>query len=290
MEIYEYRGESMTIWKAHLIRENLTIKSKEMGLRLPQMQMLLAQERFLARLFSIDEGRFFVWKGGSLFIREYSLLKTPRYTIDIDLLLKGTDYQNLHKILEKACIQQLNDGFAFSKITSTPMERETPYGGDRFEIQWSLFEKPQSETLKIDICAGDIVTPIMKNFSELAIIADDELHLTVNIYPAEFIFAEKLETILRFGTGNTRCKDLIDLWVLTQIKINKKDLGSAINSCFKNRSQDFSMEQLNEILRNDFFIKNMTRIAEANFNQLDLPSIKNIAEDILTFIKTSKIQ
>lgn len=288
MEVYEYRGESMTIWKAHLIRENLVEKSKGMGLRLPQMQMLLAQERFLARLFSVDEGRFFVWKGGSLFIREYSILKVSRYTVDLDLLLRGTDYQNLQKILEKVCVQSLNDGFIFSKITSTPMEREAPYGGDRFEIQWTLFEKSQSETLKIDICTGDVVTPIAKNFSELIILPDDDLHLTANIYPAEFIFAEKLETVFRFGTGNTRCKDLIDLWTLIQIKMNKNDLVTAVKSCFKNRSQHFSIERLNEILSDDFFIKNMARIAEANFNQLNLPSVKSMAEEIFKFIEDFK--
>ena len=37
------------------------------------------------------------------------------------------------------------------------MERETPYGGDRFEIQWTMFDKNQSESLKVDVCAGDFI-------------------------------------------------------------------------------------------------------------------------------------
>ncbi len=72
----------MIIWKPHFIREVLVVKSKEFGLRLPQMQMLLAQERFLSRLFSLNEGKNFIWKGGSLFLREYSELDIPRYTVD----------------------------------------------------------------------------------------------------------------------------------------------------------------------------------------------------------------
>ena len=103
----------MTNWNPQIIREKLIEKSKSLKIRLPQMQMLLAQERFLARLFSLDEGRFFVWKGGSLLIREYSTLEIPRYTIDIDLLLKGTDFKNTIGILDKSCSVSLNYGFEF---------------------------------------------------------------------------------------------------------------------------------------------------------------------------------
>jgi predicted nucleotidyltransferase component of viral defense system len=290
MEIYEYSGESMIIWKAHLIREKLILKSKEMGLRLPQMQMLLAQERFLARLFLIEEGQFFIWKGGSLFIREYSTLGIPRYTVEVDLLIKGMNYQNFHKILEKACLQSLEDGFRFTKTKFIPMERETPYGGDRFEIEWTMFDKAQSESLKLDICAGDVVIPIEKDFSDLTILSDDNLHLIANIYPAEFIFAEKLETIFRFGTGNTRFKDLLDIWSLVKSGIDTSKLKKPIEACFKNRNQKFSYSRLKEILEDDFFVRNMERIAEANFDQLKLVPIKYMMSDILKFCKNVKIE
>ncbi|MDE0518457.1 MAG: nucleotidyl transferase AbiEii/AbiGii toxin family protein [Bdellovibrionales bacterium] len=39
----------------------------------------------------------------------------------------------------------------------------------------------------------------------------DISNISFQVYPPEFIFAEKLETIVRFGTGNTRVKDFIDL-------------------------------------------------------------------------------
>lgn len=52
----------MTNWNPQIIREKLIEKSKSLKIRLPQMQMLLAQERFLARLFSIDEGHFLFGK------------------------------------------------------------------------------------------------------------------------------------------------------------------------------------------------------------------------------------
>lgn len=275
----------MTIWKSHLIRESLVKKSKELGLRLPQMQMLLAQERFLARLLSLDEGKHFIWKGGSLFFREYSTLDIPRYTVDLDLLIKGIDIDRTFKILSKACDLSLEDGFEFSEILSTPMERETPYGGDRFQIKWKMFGKAQSETLKLDVCAGDVVSSIKKDFSQLSILPNDDLGLSVNIYPAEFIFAEKLETIFRFGTGNTRCKDLVDLWSLIKLDLDGEKLQKAVNACFENRSQVFSLTRLEEILHDEFFIKNMRRLAEAHFSNLGLPEFSTINIDIIKYSK-----
>ena len=49
----------------------------------------------------------------------------------------------------------LNDGFQFFNISKDIMKRETLYGGERFSIDWSLFQKGQSEALKIDVCSGD---------------------------------------------------------------------------------------------------------------------------------------
>ena len=43
---------------------------------------------------------------------------------------------------------------------------------------------------------------------------EDINNISFQVYPPEFILAEKLETIIRFGTGNTRVKDFIDLDIL----------------------------------------------------------------------------
>jgi hypothetical protein len=46
------------------IRQKLAQLAKQLGLRMPDVQLLLCQERSLARLGSIAEGRSFIWKGG----------------------------------------------------------------------------------------------------------------------------------------------------------------------------------------------------------------------------------
>ena len=62
--------------------------AEQVGLKIPQIEILLAQERFMARLGSMDQGKHFVWKGGSLILRLYRSLPTPRFTIDLDLYLQ----------------------------------------------------------------------------------------------------------------------------------------------------------------------------------------------------------
>lgn len=278
----------MTVWNQQSIRDALIIKSKEMGFRLPQMQMLLAQERFLARLYSLPEGKHFIWKGGSLIIRKYSSLEIPRYTVDIDLLLKGIDYKNTLGLLQKACNINLNDGFDYSKaFIITPMERETPYGGDGYEIQWTMFGKNQSAPLRIDVATGDIVDAHTSDFFDLAILPDDGLHISTYVYPPEFIFAEKLETIFRFGAGITRAKDLIDLWSLIKFGIDETKLKISVEACFKNRNRQFSFSELQDIMEDEFFIKNMMRLFKAKFNYLNLPSFKELSSDIVLFCKQS---
>jgi hypothetical protein len=67
------------------IWQKLAQLAKQLGLRMPEVQLLLCQERFLARLGSIAEGRSFIWMGGSPILRLYRIESLPRYTIDIDL-------------------------------------------------------------------------------------------------------------------------------------------------------------------------------------------------------------
>ena len=121
--------------------------------------MLLCQERFLARLGSIPEGRAFIWKGGSLIVRLYRTVAIPRYTIDVDLTVGGISSDSVRGVLEKAMRIDLGDGFVFTGITAHSMERDTPYGGERFELDWRFFSKGSSRKLRIDACAGDVVDP-----------------------------------------------------------------------------------------------------------------------------------
>ena len=199
------------------LRTRLAAAAKQLGLRMPQVQLLLAQERFLFRLAATDEDKNIIWKGGSLILRRYSHMKPPRFTSDIDLLARGLEIAKAEVLIREAMNLNLEDGFQFFDIKRTPMERDTPYGGERIEIAWRFQGKQNSEPLRIDLCAGDDVDPEQVPLNEVYLLDDDSSAATLQVYPPEFIIAEKVETMVRFKTGNTRLKDFIDIWTLAQL-------------------------------------------------------------------------
>lgn len=274
----------MNNWNPYQIREKLALEAKRLNLRMPQVQLLLCQERFLSRLMQIKEGKYFIWKGGSLILRKYQALKTPRFTVDLDFLAKGIDIKATELIFKKAVSINLEDGFEFGGIESVPMKRKTPYGGDRYEIYWKLFGKGQSESLKIDVCAGDDVEVIRLPSDQIFLIPENKQNLTLSIYPAEFIFAEKLETAVRFSTGNTRLKDYIDLWTLIDRGLDDKILINAIIRCFERRRRKFSLDDINKIFSNKEFSQIMEEAKERNYKKLQLPPMIKIFEKIKNYL------
>lgn len=259
--------------------------AQKIGLKIPQIEILLAQERFMARLGTLEEGKHFVWKGGSLILRLYRSIPTPRFTIDLDLLIHGFKIADVSSLLEKVAVVELGDGFRFTKITHTPMKHETPYGGTRYKLSWTFFDKPRSQTLDIDVCAGDTVDPKKISSKDVFLIDIDPSSVPFSVYPAEYIFAEKLETIFRFKTGNTRVKDFVDLYSLSGSKLDQRFLVEAIKKCFQTRNTILDVKQLEHILKDDGFLDDLEKRRHRHFANLELPHMKVVGETILKLVK-----
>jgi predicted nucleotidyltransferase component of viral defense system len=254
---------------------------------MPQVQLLLAQERFLFRIARVDENKKLIWKGGSLILRRYSQLKPPRFTSDIDFTLKDLIISQGEDLIRAAAKLDLHDGFVFMEITQFPMERDTPYGGERFEVSWQFQGKRNSEALRIDLCAGDDVDAERIQLNEVYLLDDDASDASLAVYPPEFIFAEKLETLVRFGTGNTRLKDFIDLWTLAQLpekELPRKSCIAAIQRCFERRETKLRENDWNEILRDIEFQELMETARTRNFSKLTIPSVQKMFTVISKFL------
>jgi predicted nucleotidyltransferase component of viral defense system len=270
-------------WNQKTMKDILADRAKALGIRMPQAQNLLAQERFLARLAKTEFGTKFIWKGGSLVLRAYSSLEIPRYTVDLDFLAKGISIDKVQAAFVKATEVHLDDGFVFGRITNGPIERDLPYGGERFEIAWTLFDKQNSESLKIDVAAGDVVTPRQVDANKLFLCPDADETLTLLVYPPEFIIAEKLETVLNFGTGNTRVKDLIDLWTLKR-NVAPQETITAIHQCFTNRKTELNWPEIKEILSDDDYITFVNEAIQRNYSYLKLQSTEVIMKDLVVWV------
>ena len=274
----------MNPWNPATLRPKLADAAKRLHIGLSQAQLLLAQERFLARLAGIKEGKHFVWKGGSLVLRRYSRLKIPRYTADIDLLASGLKISQVESAFKKAMEVDLDDGFSFSGISKTEMERDTPYGGDRYEIGWRLFKRPGSEILRVDVCTGDDVDPEQVSGRDVFLVDDEKEAVTVLVYPPEFVFAEKLETMVRFKTGNTRFKDFIDMWNLIQLPLSTETTREAVQRCFERRGTPLSPKKWHEILGDKEFQELMETVRGRKHASMELPAVDQIFKEIGRFL------
>jgi predicted nucleotidyltransferase component of viral defense system len=275
--------------KEQELRIKLKQLAKDLRLRTPEVQMLLCQGRFLARLGSIPEGSAFIWKGGSLMLRLYRTEGQPRYTIDVDFSVSGISTNSVRSVLQKAMAIDLQDGFAFTSITSESMERDLPYGGNRYELNWTFFSKQGARKLKIDACAGDVVIPNIVTDKEAFLLPIGANNIEFRVYPKEFVFAEKLETIARFRTGNTRCKDFIDIWMLIQTGVEVKSLGAAIRMVFSNRGTSFSVQKIRDILTDTLFRDRLETHRKRHFADLDVPEIRKVSDDILELLGSLKM-
>jgi predicted nucleotidyltransferase component of viral defense system len=200
------------------LKERLRIVARERNLTYDEIWHNLILERFLARLCHSKYKTNFILKGGSLLAR---YIPIGRETKDLDFLVEklknGEEF--LSTALDHICNIHLDDGFVFEKVKiGKLMHPHMDYTG----LEVLLLAKlggPQTH-IQIDLGFGDIVDAI-----------DYPMHLTstskgplfeskiqVKSYPKEFIFAEKLETVIYRGSGNTRMKDFHDLYSLVSLE------------------------------------------------------------------------
>ena len=106
------------MWTPHEIRNRLENLKTKFHFKMPQMQTLLYQERFLLRLYHLKEGKNYIWKGGgSLLVRRYQPpYQKPRFTVDLDLEAWKTSVSKTKEIFKKAMAVDLKDGFEFLGI------------------------------------------------------------------------------------------------------------------------------------------------------------------------------
>ena len=214
-------------------------KEKEVPFNACWKQLLL--ERFLSRLGRSSYVDKLIFKGG--FLLSY-LIKIGRETIDIDFLLTKMKAEKnlLQEICEEISAIPSNDGFnfSFSKIDLLS-QPHMDYPGYRITLNASFAQ--MKDKIHIDIGIGDVVTPqqVELNLYQYKGKPFFEESVSLHVYPIESIFAEKLETILYKGSGNSRMKDYHDLYLLSRGNLTEfQKLKAAIQKTCSNRGTPFS--------------------------------------------------
>lgn len=210
-----------------------------------RLRRALAFDRFLARIFANNDPPWLLKGGYSLELR---LHKAARSTKDIDLIIpapgraiRESDNQLLaiREMLQDAVERDLGDWFNFR--ISAPKEDITaePYGGGRFTVT-ALIANKTFDTFPLDISLGEALVSDPDWIEGITFLE------FVNIPPARVAalpidqhFAEKVHvyTFPREGSINSRVKDLVDLVLLIEAGLSKKDkVVQAIRATFERRN------------------------------------------------------
>lgn len=171
-------------------------------------------------------------------------MKIGRETTDLDFLLTRikAEETNIKDAFEEIIQVPSADGFKFSfdaiELLKQPHMR---YPGYRILLRVA-FEK-MKDKIQVDVGVGDVVKPLNQKIPLVKYRGQPffENEISLLIYPIEAIFAEKLETIISKGAGNSRMKDYHDIILMmrNERKLNLENLRKSIKNTFSNRGTLF---------------------------------------------------
>ncbi|MDB2426174.1 nucleotidyl transferase AbiEii/AbiGii toxin family protein, partial [bacterium] len=217
------------------VKSTLKSISKELNRPFNSLLDTLFLERILARIGNSTYSDKLIFKGG-MCLAQYIELK--RVTKDIDFLLVQIKDKQLkvEKMMNEIVSIDLEDGFVFSQVVVSELSlKHKKYPGYRISVIGQLSQIKNK--VVIDIGVGDVVRPkiieveLMKSKKSLF-----ESSIKLSSYPAEYIFAEKLEAIIYLGEINSRMKDFYDCYQMIQEgALNENHVLEALNSTMNNR-------------------------------------------------------
>ncbi|OGO93546.1 MAG: hypothetical protein A3F10_05845 [Coxiella sp. RIFCSPHIGHO2_12_FULL_42_15] len=197
----------------------------------------LILERLLARLAHSRYCDHFIFKGG--FLLSY-YLDIGRETTDLDFLARkiNAEENSIKNAFDAICNINMADGFELSCEKIEILDHtHMNYPGYRLRISVKLGK--MKDVIQVDIGVGDTVKPKQKSlnlyrYKEKPIFEDT---ISLQVYPTETIFSEKLETIIARGHINSRMKDFHDILLLSREKflIDKNKLKINIDNTFQHR-------------------------------------------------------
>lgn len=229
-----------------------------LGLSANQLRIVVAIERAVARLEEDPKLRdHLIFKGG------FVLLKTigsARFTRDLDALAYDIDQDKVPNLARIALAQDLRDELWFVDFQSESIPDQGEYGGLRLNCAFQIGNTPPDPTgikklsrLHIDIGFGDTIPRTSIKPSDMPSILD-EGPVSWKVYPLEFIFAEKLQTLIARGSANSRAKDIFDLVEVFPKCSDPARLRSAIREVFLHRRTELPSDLVDFVDRFDLVI------------------------------------
>lgn len=236
------------------------------------------------RLAHSKHREYFVLKGGIL-LSKY--IEIGRETTDLDFLARklSNEITRLKDVFEEIASIDFKDGFVFQEVKVSEL-RHPHMGYPGAEVSMMAYFGKTRFKVAIDIGFGDIVDPIEYviplTASSKGVLFESAVKLPC--YPKEFIFAEKLETIIYRGSFNSRMKDFHDLYSLisSSQSLSFHNLEGIIRLVFEHRETPLTLP----IDYDDGEMKQMQNFWTEYLKNLRIENLKNLPTLIAQVIAT----
>lgn len=200
----------------NLMQLKAKVKEKGQLCKIPPQAIMQAylMECFLDRISRSKYKGNFILKGGMLISSIIGI--RSRTTMDIDATIKGfpLNHEQISKVISEVCEVEADDDLKFELIRLESIREQDEYSGIRVTVhaRYEILDAP----LKIDITAGDKITPKEVNYEYQRLF--DDPAILIKSYNIETVLAEKLETILSRSVFNTRPRDFYDVYLLLSLE------------------------------------------------------------------------
>ena len=225
---------------ADSIKARLLNEAKGGGIEFELVLVRYACERFLYRLGESGVRDRCILKGATLLAL---WMKEPyRATRDIDLLAFGeSDEETVRTIIATVCsVPCEEDGITFDPETLrvSPIRDNQKYQGQRAKLLARL--GTAQILVQVDFGFGNAVTSVVDEERLPTLIGGVPAPL-LRTYPRVATIAEKFETMVQWGTENSRMKDFYDVWALSEtFAFDGAELREAVERCFERRGTAWS--------------------------------------------------
>ena len=209
------------------LKDYIKNKSKQTGVNANVLLQNYMMERFLERVSLSDYKENMILKGGFLIAAMVGIGK--RSTMDMDTTVKGLPMNRfeLEKVLREIIVLDAGDGVSFELNDIKNIRDISEYDDYRVSLRATLFTVRVN--MKIDFTTGDAIIPHEIEYSYKLMFEDRTI--PVMAYNLNTILAEKIETVISRGVGNTRGRDYYDIYILLIMekdKISRSDLLHAL--------------------------------------------------------------
>ena len=277
------------------LKERIKYIAHSEGRVFNQVWRILILERLLVRLSYSSYNEQFIFKGG-LLLSYYITLGRETKDADFTTRKQNINAFQIEEAFREIVKADVKDGFTYT-LSGVDLLPERNVEHKCYRINLSLKFGNMKDRIQLDVGVGDIVEPKQDSLELYQYKGKPifEGAVSLQVYPLETIFAEKIDSVVSRADTNSRMKDYHDLVLLCREKniFNFPKLKKEITRTFKNRKTtktfpiNFSEDAITKLQRLWIGHRNRLRI---NADSLGLPiHIKNAIREINDWLLKNKI-